>query len=186
MPNKVITVFSLMLFLYSCDSSLTPYEFKKYVENDENGYISNIDNGTFSIQLLYTPPEYLAVSYLRSNKIKSSDFKTLVDGYQDFDTYKLSIRSDDPKSMGGISSYLSFYMQPQIKKVCGTDTAECIIYQAEPYNAIDGQQKIEIGFQKNNCNQEAWIVLKDTPLSTTEINIPVPKPEKQTPQIELY
>lgn len=184
--KPVVSFLSVSLFLGACDPSVTPHEFAKHIENAENEYITQVTEGPFTFRLMYTPPEYLAVNYLHSDRIKKEDFERLTQGYAPFENYRLEIRSDDAKTIASFASYFSFHLQPQLKKVCGTDTVACSIYQAEPFHGMRHEQRIEIGFPKKACNREAHIVLTGTPLSPDPILIPVPAPTEHIPQIELY
>lgn len=188
MKNKPARFFWWMgvLLLSACKPSVSPQEFAKHVENAENGYITEAGTENFTFRLMYTPPEYLAVNYLHTNRIKTEEFNRLLNGYAPFENYRLEIQSDDAKNMAPLVSYFSFYLQTQLTKVCGTDTTACIIYQAEPYNGMNRMQRIEIGFPKKECGSDAQIVLTGTPMSARPILISVPVPQEDIPQIELY
>lgn len=184
MRNSLLAV--LCAGWFGCTSPMTPHAFKNFVENDENGFTNFTETPVYRFRLLYTPPEYLAVNYFRSDDIKADDFRRMTDDYAHFDSYRLEITSGEAKAFEGLTFYFAFRMQAQLKKVCGTDTLSCIQYHAEPYNTMEGKQKIEFGFAKTGCSRPAIILLAGSPLAPSDLSLPVPSPQNNIPKIELH
>lgn len=183
--SKHITygAFFLLLSAGCGQKSLSPYEYKKFVENEANGYVQRTESGPYEIRCQYNPAEYMAVNELRDNRIDRKQFETLRDDFKQMDNYTLSIRSKDPSALAGSQSYFSFHMQDRVKKVCNADTLPCLAYHAEPYNAIKGEQYIHIAFEPCGGNPT---VLLDRPAFLAEgVGFSFSKNELSTPEIKL-
>lgn len=166
--------------------SLRPSEYKKFVENEANGYVQKTESGPYALRCIYTPPDYMAVNELRSDDIDGGAFRQLKKEYEKMDSYALSITSADPRALERFQPYFSFYMQENVRKVCDGDTSECTAYHAEPFNAIKGEQYIHIGFPAAGCpSQTETILLKDTPFLSENVGFSFHKKELLTPEIQL-
>lgn len=186
MNKRLCPALCALLLVMGCgEGAMRPSEYKKFVENEANGYVQKTQSGTFEIRCLYTPAEYMAVCELHSDDINADQFETLKTDYAQMDNYTLSIQSADGHAFDGLQTYFSFYMQQHLQKVCGTDTTDCVAYHAEPFNAIKGEQYIHFGFPNTNCVSETqMVVLKDTPFLTENIRFSFAKNELTTPEIQ--
>lgn len=186
--NRLPIIFLIFLFIFAftgCGgSSLSPSEFKKHIENKENGFVKQINVSPFTLSCMYMPSEYLTVNYFRSNNIIEDEFVQKKSEYVDFSMFRIEISADDPRSFYGLEEYLNFYMQEDIVQVCGEDVYPCIVYHAEPFNSIKNKQLIEVGFTAFPC-REFEIVLSKTPFSNENLAFVFNTSELPLPSIKL-
>jgi|GEM_PF-5363582 len=183
-PKQALISSFIILFTVGCGSSLKPSEFKKYIEDEKNNFSQTIKTETFSIKCMYTPAAYLSVLAYRKDDITQAEFEKSETDFGVFDMYKLEISSPDARDVSSLSEYFGFYMQENISKTCGQDTLPCIVYHAEPFNAIDGKQRIEIGFERIGCAQED-VILNALPLASSPIIFSFDKKTLTVPPITL-
>jgi hypothetical protein len=182
-PRQALMPF-VIIFMLGCGSGLKPSEFKKFIEDEKNGFSQTNETDNFSIKCIYTPAAYLTVLSYKSDGITKAEFERAEAGFHAFDMYKLEISTPDTRNVEGMSEYFSFYMQDNISKTCGKDTFPCIVYHAEPFSSIERKQRIEIGFENSDCTQEE-IVLNNTPLHSSPITFSFDKKALTIPPISL-
>ena len=181
---RTVLIPTIIVLMTACGPNLKPSEFKKYIEDEKNGFSKTSITGDFSIKCIYTPAAYLTVLSYKRNDITKAEFERTESEFSTFDMYKLEVSASDVRHISGMSEYFSFYMQEHIAKTCGQDTFPCIVYHAEPFNSIEGKQRIEIGFENSGCTQED-IIINDTPLHSTAITFSFDKKALTIPPISL-
>lgn len=185
--TKLPVLFTLpvLITLHACSGHMAPSEFRKHVEDDKNGFVRTVDAAPFRIRCLYMPAAYMAVMSFRSDDIPRPEFETREAEFARFDMYRLDITSDDRQELAALAEYFAFYMQDETKKIYGTDTLPCAVYQAEPFDAMAGRQRIEIGFEHRDAGKDEQVLLRRTPLSAQPVSIPFDRSGITIPQINL-
>ncbi len=164
MINKLkLTACAAWLLCAACGGALSPRAFRQHIEDPANGFVQTAASGPYQITCIYTPATYLALQSFRGEPSDRAAFEAREKEFSAYDMYRLEITSQDPRDMQGLGEYFGFFMQNELAKVCGADTFPCEVYQAEPYNGIDGRQKIAVGFA-GACAGPETLLLRATAL----------------------
>ncbi|HWY99323.1 MAG TPA: hypothetical protein VNY36_09565 [Bacteroidia bacterium] len=153
------------IIIVSCDKTMPPSEYVKYVENPENGLkIKREVNGVGYI-LQYQPTEYCVMLEKRSFSIPLDIFKEEYNRFKGLEHYTLRIDKsamdslvdklgDTSKYKKTITEYFDFKIQKDIKLIEGSDTIPCALCEVDA--GLTGSYTFSLGFpNKNNEPQSA-------------------------------
>lgn len=147
----------LAFVLCSCNRSLAPGEYVKYVENPENGLLVKGNANGIRYSLQYQPTEYLVMLQLKSFNIPPDQFNEQYSRFKGIEHYVLRIykhdmdslvskATDSAKVRKGMTEYLDFGIQKDFKMVVGNDTIPCGISECESSMGMLPYYSFVLGF----------------------------------------
>jgi len=167
MRNIITYIFFLaMMVLASCNRSVSPSEYVKYVENPNNGLKIKQEINGVGYTLQYQPIDYCVMQEERSFSIPSETFKAEYDRFKGLEHYTFRIEKgamdslvnklgDTSKYKKGITEYFDFWIQKDIKLVEGIDTIPCSICQADANTGMASSYAFTLGFSNKNTQEES-------------------------------
>ena len=142
----------------ACNShKVLPAEYVKYVENPDNGLnLKQKVNGViYTIQ--YEPTDYCVMLEERSFSVPEETFETERKRFKGLEHYIFRINKigmdslvaklgDTAKYKKGVTEYLDFRIQKDIRLVKGSDTVTCSICQRDANTGISEYYTFSLGF----------------------------------------
>lgn len=198
---KQVTLYSIILgavVLSSCSrSELSPREYVSYVENPANGLLVNTSVNGVKYTLQYQPTDYLVMLELKSFSIPSETFQTQYNRFKGIEHYvfhidikewdSMAAKSKDTASIRkGMTEYLDFKIQKDLKLVEGNDTIPCGIAEYESSMGMYPYYSFVLGFntQNNGCDRE--FIFSNKMIGTGNIKLTIKnKSIKNIPKLKM-
>lgn len=185
MKKLVLVVF--LIPLLSCSTKeLSPLDFIKWVESEDNGLIYKKRIGGLIYELQYKPVDYVALKELNKEVVNNQELENVKKNYDELDHFNLKISRVE----GGtevlrhdISSeseyqqrihYFSFEAQKDFFLIGGGDTISCALYHFERSYDLAPFCNIVLGFPKlKNEGSDMIISFLDRGFGTGIINMQI-------------
>lgn len=167
--NKFLLVPSILLLtvsLWSCSESLSPSQYISWVNNPENGLVSNKSIGNFQFDLQYRPGPYLTLMELGNTEFSDEEYKSTLHHFDDQYQFLLRIKlnngnnnwldslADNFENKEEKIKYLSFFMQDDIKLIKNNDTVDCKLYHFERNYGISPYGTFLLEFPDSKKNKQ--------------------------------
>jgi hypothetical protein len=173
-PNR-FSFLGLNLPFSSSGSSLEPYEYVSYVDQENNGLHSSKQLDDLSFEVTYKPTDYLVVKELKQKEIQSGDYEALRQEYKDMHYFLLSIKNTSSETdvlkykistQAAYSErlkYFAFGMEQDLRLVEGADTIPCSMVLYERNYGISQQANFMIAFPVTDTSivQDKTILFED-------------------------
>lgn len=154
-----------MWLLVSCSHGLLPADYVKYVESPTNGLKIKQEVNSVSYSLQYEPTDYCVMLEERSFSIPKETFEAEYNRFKGLEHYVFRIdkggmdslvnkMDDTAKYKKGITEYLDFAIQKDIKLIKGSDTIPCSICQCDANTGISPYYTFSLGFYNDNTSSE--------------------------------
>lgn len=149
--------------LISCSHGLPPAEYVKYVESPTNGLKIKQEVNNVSYSLQYEPTDYCVMLEERSFSIPQETFEAEYNRFKGLEHYVFRIEKggmdslvnkmdDTGKYKKGITEYLDFAIQKDIKLIKGLDTIPCSICQRDANTGMSPYYTFSLGFYDENSD----------------------------------
>lgn len=179
-----ITSLLLLCSLTQCTPDvLSPSEYVRYVRDPDNGFIERQGHPSGAyVEVLYQPPEYIAVTQQRGKSLVSTEIKNEIDQNSTFYHLFLSIGSDSGvpindilKNAGGVNQSFAdkkqqmlYGAQNSFSLLVGSDSIPCVFYHAQLSGNIDNAYHFVLAFEADsssmiqNKNKDFTLVYNDS------------------------
>jgi hypothetical protein len=175
---------SVSFFLVSCHRELVPREYVRYVENPENGLLVNSKVNGVSYTLQYQPTDYLVMLELKSFSIPPETFQTEYNRFKGMEHYVFHIDIKEWDSLishakdtvvvrKGMTEYLDFKIQKDIKLVEGSDTIPCGISECESSMGMYPYYSFVLGFNVKDKSNDREFIYGNKNIGTGNIKLTV-------------
>ncbi|HTA26701.1 MAG TPA: hypothetical protein VK809_02855 [Bacteroidia bacterium] len=193
---------SLFLFgasaLSSCGKhELPPQEYVAYIQNSQNGlFVSTKANGV-NYTLQYQPTDYLVMLQLKSFSIPAETFKEQYNRFKGIEHYVFHIdrkewdslvtkASDTSKVRKGMTEYLDFKIQKDIKLVEGDDTIPCGISECESSMGMLPYYSFVLGFNAKDYSGDRKFIYGNKMIGTGNIKLEITSSSiKKIPKLKM-
>ncbi len=159
--NKVHYYFFCYLFLSACNTDRhTPLEYKRFIENPENGFVQSCVIGDTPAQVTLVDNDYLAIQYFRSNEIDALKFQEVKDSYKGYVYFKIRLGNSENNTLEAMNSFYDHEFQDHLRLIAREDTLRCSFYLSEPFNGIKKEKELLVGFPVppfNPAHVQIWI-----------------------------
>jgi len=148
-------ILTLTLLILGC-KNVSPMEYAKWVENEDNGLRKVTTEGDYIFSLQYKPLEYIVAMQERSPKLSGETLRKAreeMEGMQYYN-FKISTRSGHPAFSNSKlefeekSRYLMSDMQRDMYLLEGKDTLHCKMFHFENASGILPYDNCVIAFDK--------------------------------------
>ncbi|MDB5258014.1 MAG: hypothetical protein JWM14_2709 [Chitinophagaceae bacterium] len=156
--ENAFSFFGLKPPFSSSGSSLQPYEYVSYIDQEDNGLHVNKQFEELHFEVTYKPTDYLVVKELKQKEILPADYATVRQDYKDMHYFLLSIKNTSSETdvlkykistQAAYSErlkYFAFGMERDLRLVEGTDTIPCSMVLYERNYGISRQANFMIAF----------------------------------------
>jgi hypothetical protein len=180
-------------------NKLTPGEYVRWVENQENKLIAKTVKDGIEYKLQFKPVSYVALLEQRANAIDQAQLKKDIGDFSELQYYTLYISSGDHKAdVLAVNAtknedyfqrlgYFVTEMQNDITLKQGKEKLPCVLYHYERDYNLTPYQKFLIAFRANDHSNEAdrTLVLNDRVFNkSVELTIPADA-IKKTPELQI-
>ena len=193
----LVLPFTLLISGGCKQSSLTPSEIVRWVENKKNGLVveKSVENLTFKLQ--YQPLSYLIANEMRTNQIDAAYFaqeKAKRDDLQYFTLKILDKRQDgflldSADNHDDRINYFMFDMQSDLKLVESGDSLDCQLFHFENTIGITPELRFLLGFERRKGvseHSDKTLLFKGSKLGLQELTLQVlSKDLAALPEMEL-
>jgi hypothetical protein len=201
--NRLIklSIFLFALSVVACNKKnekLSLEEYIKFIQNPDNGFITEKELGDYKFQVLYQPKDYLIASEIKSGCIDKShvvERTKELDGYQCVVLRVKSKESNELLSADNGSEeeyykrleYFSGNAQSDMFLLDGQDTLPCVLYHYERNYGLSPITSIVMTFKNNkNSNSDKKIfVFDDKILGLGKLNVSLEFDINSIPQLQL-
>jgi hypothetical protein len=174
-----IMILFVACFLSSCQdrpSSLSPREYIKWVEDEDNGLLVDRKMPPLSYRVQYKPVDYIIAREERTDKLSKETILKRRKDLQKMDYFTLRISTNGKDVLNeGVQSkeeyymrqnYLTYDFQKDIALVIGTDTAGCSLFQMVGNYGLAPYVDFVIGFERkaneeNEVTADREVILAD-------------------------
>jgi len=156
-PLVIVWVIFLILVIACDEGGLSPIEYKKWVEDENNGLKQELVVDSIIFLLQYTPVDYLVVNEKKSEEITATELHTMREKRKALVCFKLTILNPDrtgyfsQASEKSFGAYHLFSIENDFKLTCNADTIDCLMYQYENHGGISPDCML-IGFSNKNID----------------------------------
>lgn len=173
------------LVIASCGrKSLPPREYVGYVENPANGLLIGSKFNGVSYTLQYQPTDYLVMLQLRSFSVSPEIFRQQYDRFKGTEHFVLHIdirswdslvakANDTAKVRKGMTDYLDFNIQKDMKLVEGSDTIPCGISEYESSMGMYPYYSFVLGFNKLENSKDREFIYSNKVIGTGNIKLTI-------------
>jgi hypothetical protein len=163
-------------------SSLPPREYVSYVENPSNGLLVSSKVNGVKYTLQYQPTDYLVMLELKSFSIPPETFQAQYNRFKGIEHYVLHIDSKEWDSLmlkakdtaivrKGMTEYLDFKIQKDIKLVVGSDTVPCGISECESSMGMYPYHSFILGFKVENNSTDREFIYSNKMIGTGNVKL---------------
>lgn len=142
-----------LLMLAGCRKSLSPNEYKAWVENPENGYVQTVNNGNTAIKVLMQPKQYSAAQLYYNSQGEYASLKEAENAIGNHVYFKVQIQGES-KELDFFKNYIFFNMERDIYLLTDGDSIPPSYYLAEPLNGVSPYQIVVVGFPEEFVSGE--------------------------------
>lgn len=180
------TVLSMLLacLIMSCNASLSPSDYVKWVSNPENGLVKTKSIEEVSVKAQYKPIPYIIANELRTNDIKIQEYQKREKELEGMQYYNLVLDITDSRNilnykisdMGEQQAriqYLSFGMQQDIYLEEDGKELPCKLFHFERNYNITKERTFLLAFEQDKDTQikDKTLVINSAMLGTGPIKV---------------
>jgi hypothetical protein len=155
----------VIALLTSCEKTLTPQEFARYIDNPQNGFITQKKQNNYQFKLQYLPGSYVALQYIL-NGIES-DFNTLKMQLDSNLQFKLTICNqdsvkEDKKSeqyLNKVNFLNNYFIENCYLITENNDSLRPIIHHFERGGSISPCENVMFAFNKDISNKPMKLII---------------------------
>jgi hypothetical protein len=171
--------------LSSCGrSELGPKEYAYYVQNPNNGLLVTASLSGVQYTLQYQPAEYLALLQLKDFSLQEDTFQEQYKRFKGIEHYVFHIDKkewdnltgkarDTARIRKGMTEYMDFKIQNDIKLVEGDDTIPCGISECESSMGMLPYYSFIVGFNARNFNGDREFIFWNKDIGTGNVKMEI-------------